>query len=597
MGRNVVSISEGHKGQAMRYRMATVGTALVAAAAIVMTMFGLLEGPAPQTVNPDTQMAPWRVVNILRVLNAPDLVLQFAWLVTASVVLLAAASALLMTVRTRDNSNAILLSGALALAAVATSYVGYWRPSLLFPSVVVDLAAAATISFAASFWVRYFSVYPVVVDEVNLVRAIGGSSVLRKFGQQDAVSRLWFVQWVQKLNDTLSLFEFRGGQLFTSTGFAIAAGAVLGSLLLLSRATVATAIIETAEFAAFGGLFTLAFIYSFQRLKTNYVYGDEEARRKIAWIFICLPPLGAIFIALFLSFILLGVMGHTELGMQLFAVLTVIFPPVAALIVLVAVMMSVFYRGTLDPRLVMTKTTLYSFVGLLTTMIFVAIEGAVSSQVVLRLGLPSQSGAILAGTASALIFGPVRNRVELAIEKRVEAILPLSAILEGEKRLSAVAFNDLSGFTQLSDRDEVEALRMAATFHKEGLRVASRWKGRVVKTIGDAVMLEFPTSDAAVEAIIELHASFKKACAIHNAESLPVHTGIHFGEVTRARSGDIFGRTVNLAARLEDVAAGNEVIISETTFVRLTGSWEFEDIGVRKLKNVNNEVRCYRYRT
>ncbi|HET7727829.1 MAG TPA: adenylate/guanylate cyclase domain-containing protein [Candidatus Limnocylindrales bacterium] len=120
----------------------------------------------------------------------------------------------------------------------------------------------------------------------------------------------------------------------------------------------------------------------------------------------------------------------------------------------------------------------------------------------------------------------------------------------------AIAFVDLTGFTRLSQQlgDEAAA-RMSLALGDLARAAAERRAGRVVKLLGDGVLLRFTSADDAVRATLDLLAALPGA-------GLPTgHAGIHAGSIVE-RDGDVFGRSVNLAARLSDAAPDGEVYVS-----------------------------------
>jgi class 3 adenylate cyclase len=139
----------------------------------------------------------------------------------------------------------------------------------------------------------------------------------------------------------------------------------------------------------------------------------------------------------------------------------------------------------------------------------------------------------------------------------VERMLALSGIPPAApRRPAAIVFADLAGYTRLTEElgDEVaaaSATRLAAIADE----VAQRHHGRLVKLLGDGVMLHFSDPPDAVAAAIAIRDAMGPA-------GLPAaHIGIDAGAVIR-READYFGRTVNVAARLASVAGAGEILVS-----------------------------------
>lgn len=132
----------------------------------------------------------------------------------------------------------------------------------------------------------------------------------------------------------------------------------------------------------------------------------------------------------------------------------------------------------------------------------------------------------------------------------------------------AVLFADVSGSTRLYETvGDSDAL--AAIGHCLGLvRVACEgYGGRVVKTIGDEIMAVFPTADQATEAAADMQARIGELPPVASAP-LAIRVGFHFGPALEVE-GDVFGDSVNVAARMVSLAKGAQVILSAQTAATL----------------------------
>lgn len=147
--------------------------------------------------------------------------------------------------------------------------------------------------------------------------------------------------------------------------------------------------------------------------------------------------------------------------------------------------------------------------------------------------------------------------------------------------LPAIAFVDLSGFTRLAEeRGDEPVARVALEFGRLAEDQARRRDGRLVKLLGDGVLLRLPDAHRAVTAVLDLLDSLAEA-------GLPAgHAGIHAGPLIE-REGDVFGRSVNLAARISDAAPSGEVYVTAEVADRLgAGPWRVEAVGPAELQGV-----------
>jgi class 3 adenylate cyclase len=144
----------------------------------------------------------------------------------------------------------------------------------------------------------------------------------------------------------------------------------------------------------------------------------------------------------------------------------------------------------------------------------------------------------------------------------------------------AVAFLDLTGFTSLTqERGDTIAAEMAMRLADLASQAVAAHHGRVVKLLGDGVLMHFRDVVEAVEAAFDLMDRLA-------ASDMPLgHVGITQGPIV-ARDGDIFGRTVNLAARISDVAPSGELYIPASTGPALSGRFIVMPAGSATLQGV-----------
>lgn len=160
-----------------------------------------------------------------------------------------------------------------------------------------------------------------------------------------------------------------------------------------------------------------------------------------------------------------------------------------------------------------------------------------------------------------------------------------------------IAIIDLVGSVALYERDEVEtARRWSAFVGRLDDTVRRRHGGRLVKSTGDGFILEFVDVQSALRCVAELHQTCESEnVATPNAPPFVLRVGVHLSDVY-ADENDIYGRGVNLAARLASVAQPGDTIVSETVRdVYLPGiDPELEDIGPVFFKNAVASVPAYR---
>ena len=153
----------------------------------------------------------------------------------------------------------------------------------------------------------------------------------------------------------------------------------------------------------------------------------------------------------------------------------------------------------------------------------------------------------------------------------------------------AIVFVDLSSFTRLTrERGDESAVVAATSLQRLADATATRHRGRLVKLLGDGVLLQLPHPAVGVEAALDL------VEAMHGEGALASHAGVHAGPVIE-RDLDVFGQTVNLASRIAGTAAPGEVLASDVVAEAAGDApFGFERIADADLKGLADPVALYR---
>ena len=168
-------------------------------------------------------------------------------------------------------------------------------------------------------------------------------------------------------------------------------------------------------------------------------------------------------------------------------------------------------------------------------------------------------------------------------------------MVQDERRLAAVMFTDIVGYTAMSQRDEKRALK-ALKSHDDMLRpIFAKHRGTVIKTIGDSFLVQFRSALAATECAIEIQQRLAGADKDIAFSAVMLRIGLHLGDVIR-RGNDIFGDAVNIASRIQPLADPGGICVSEQVFgqVRNKISHPFLKLAPRELKNVEFPIDVYK---
>ncbi len=163
------------------------------------------------------------------------------------------------------------------------------------------------------------------------------------------------------------------------------------------------------------------------------------------------------------------------------------------------------------------------------------------------------------------------------------------------RRLSAVWFADIVGYTELSSRDEPAALALVQELQALAREIVEReFEGRIVKFIGDAILAEFDSTESAVRAAVALQERYAVAAESQGQPS-QLHTGVHLGEVTATADGDLYGDGINTAARLQQEATAGQIIISEDVWrqLRQRPEFSFASLGAVELRGITSQVQVF----
>jgi adenylate cyclase len=163
------------------------------------------------------------------------------------------------------------------------------------------------------------------------------------------------------------------------------------------------------------------------------------------------------------------------------------------------------------------------------------------------------------------------------------------------RKLAAIVAADVAGYSRLMGLDEVGTARTLREHRAVSDALVAKHGGRIVKTTGDGVLLEFPSVVDAVECAVAVQAVMaeRNDCVPQDRRML-FRIGINLGDIL-IEGDDILGDGVNVAARLEGIAEPGGICISSFAFEQVRGkvAVEFADLGEQTLKNMARPVRAY----
>ncbi len=168
------------------------------------------------------------------------------------------------------------------------------------------------------------------------------------------------------------------------------------------------------------------------------------------------------------------------------------------------------------------------------------------------------------------------NAVQLLASHRIHGT--------GEVEVVTVVFTDLEGFTLFTDtHGDGAAAALLSEHYRAAGPVVRRWRGRIVKHLGDGLLCTFPDANSGIRAALELLET--------SPSPLRLRAGLHVGEAVVSKD-DVFGQVVNIAARVAETAKGNQVVVTVETS-RAAGAIagvDFRHLRKRRLKGISQRV-------
>ena len=167
------------------------------------------------------------------------------------------------------------------------------------------------------------------------------------------------------------------------------------------------------------------------------------------------------------------------------------------------------------------------------------------------------------------------------------------------RRLAAILAADVAGYSRLMGADEEGTLERLKALRRELLdpKIAEH-HGRIVKTTGDGMLVEFGSVVDAVRCAVDVQQSMATSHTDIGADDrIELRIGINLGDVI-VEGDDLYGDGINIAARVEALADPGGVFVSSTVYdhVRDRVPFVFEDLGEQQVKNIARPVRVYRVR-
>ena len=168
-----------------------------------------------------------------------------------------------------------------------------------------------------------------------------------------------------------------------------------------------------------------------------------------------------------------------------------------------------------------------------------------------------------------------------------------------KRRLAAILAADVVGYSRLMEMDEAGTLATLKA-RRQGLLtpLLEKHLGRLVKVMGDGLLIEFASAVDAVHFALDLqHGTAEANALLPGDRHIRLRIGINLGDVI-IEGSDLYGDGVNVAARLESLGEPGDILVSGSVFDQVKRKVEagYDDLGPKELKNIAEPVRAYRVR-
>jgi TolB-like protein/class 3 adenylate cyclase/Flp pilus assembly protein TadD len=167
----------------------------------------------------------------------------------------------------------------------------------------------------------------------------------------------------------------------------------------------------------------------------------------------------------------------------------------------------------------------------------------------------------------------------------------------GTRKITAILVADIVGYSRLAGTDEDRTLSRLRGLRSDLIDPAiDAHHGRIVKRTGDGILIEFRSVVDAVRCAIEVQNGMaERNAGLPPERRIEFRVGVHLGDVVEEGDGDLMGDGVNIAARLEGIAAPGAICLSEDAYRQVKGRLDLAvtDLGQTQLKNIADSIRVY----
>src|SRR5438876_7813534 len=165
-----------------------------------------------------------------------------------------------------------------------------------------------------------------------------------------------------------------------------------------------------------------------------------------------------------------------------------------------------------------------------------------------------------------------------------------------QRRLAAIMFTDMVGYTALGQRDESLSLALVEEQRRFLRPIFKRHNGKEIKSMGDAFLVEFSNALDAVRCAYDAQRTSREFNISQPSDRrIKLRIGLHLGDVVESE-GDISGDAVNIASRIQSLAEDGGICLSRQVYDHVQNKFEvpLTSLGPKSLKNVSSSMEIYK---
>ncbi len=163
------------------------------------------------------------------------------------------------------------------------------------------------------------------------------------------------------------------------------------------------------------------------------------------------------------------------------------------------------------------------------------------------------------------------------------------------RKLSAIMFTDIVGYTAMMQNDELAGLANVKRYRKELGRLVSKYHGEILQHYGDGSLTTFPSAVDSVHCAYELQLALQPLSKSEgHISGVPLRIGLHIGDII-IQEDDIYGNGVNVASRIESLGQAGTILFSQSIYEKISSIPDFQVtyIGSYHFKNVKEPMKIY----